>query len=219
MSAEQALQILSISTALIASGGISAFSLFSIPILKSQPASRSLPMVRWLFSRGSHIFPTAGILSSSSFLLLTYLSLPPSTPLSSPQSLFHAALHGRPAYFLAASILCISIAPITSLLMIPTNFTLIRMNEELGGSRSQKSAEWRSEKGVEARSADQSVEGEQDVSQWKDLSPPQEKTGRESSEKEDEEVRVLLGKFERLNALRALAIGVGGVVGLMGVTA
>ncbi|EMD70041.1 hypothetical protein COCSADRAFT_32675 [Bipolaris sorokiniana ND90Pr] len=219
MSAEQALQILSISAALIASGGISAFSLFSIPMLKSQPASRSLPMVRWLFSRGSHIFPTAGILSSSSFFLLTYLSLPPSTPLSSFQSLFRAAVHGQPAYFLAASVLCISIAPITSFLMIPTNFTLIRMNEEMGGTRSQKSAEWRREKGGAARSADASVDGEDDVNQWKDLSPPQQKTGRESSEKEDAEVRALLDKFAWLNALRAVAIGAGGVVGLMGVMA
>ncbi|EUC38260.1 hypothetical protein COCCADRAFT_83568 [Bipolaris zeicola 26-R-13] len=218
MSAEQALQILSISTALIASGGISAFSLFSIPMLKSQPASRSLPMVRWLFSRGSHIFPTAGILSSTSFLLLTYLSLLSSST-SSLQTLFSAATHGRPAYFLAASALCISIAPITSLLMIPTNFTLIKINEELGGTRSEKSAEWRRERGVEARSADESVEGEEDVSQWKDLSPPQEKTGRESSQKEDEEVRALLEKFTRWNALRAVAIGAGGVVGLMGVMA
>lgn len=103
--------------------------------------------------------------------------------------------------------------------MIPTNFTLIKMNEELGGTRSEKSAEWRRERGVEARSADESVEGEEDVSQWKDLSPPQEKTGRESSQKEDEEVRALLEKFTRLNALRAVAIGAGGVVGLMGVMA
>lgn len=91
------------------------------------------------------------------------------------------------------------------------------MNEELGGTRSEKSAEWRSERGSGARSADASVDGEEDVSQWKDLSPPQEKTARQSSEKEDIEVRALLEKFSRLNALRAVAIGAGGVVGLMGV--
>ncbi|ORY07934.1 hypothetical protein BCR34DRAFT_16188 [Clohesyomyces aquaticus] len=55
----QALQIIGVSTALMASGGIACLSLFDIPLLSSQPASRSLPQIRWLFSRGSHIFPAA----------------------------------------------------------------------------------------------------------------------------------------------------------------
>ena len=103
--------------------------------------------------------------------------------------------------------------------MIPTNFTLIAKNEELGGSRSAKSAAYREEKGLEARSADDSVDSKKDVSQWKDLSGPQEKTQRESSEEEDREVRELLEKFAKLNMLRAVAIAAGGMVGLMGALA
>jgi hypothetical protein len=176
-------------------------------------------MVRWLFSRGSHIFPTAGILSCSSFAYLAYDSLPASALSSSFQTLLQHAVRGKSGYYLAASALCIGIAPITSFAMIPTNFTLIQKNEELGGSRSAASAEYREKKGVEGRSADASVDGKDDVSQWKDLSPPQEKTKRESSEEEDREVNELLDKFAKLNMLRALVIGAGGVVGLMGALA
>ncbi|USP78927.1 hypothetical protein yc1106_06201 [Curvularia clavata] len=212
------LEVLSISTALIASGGIASFSLFDIPILKSQPASRSLPMVRWLFSRGSHIFPTAGILSSAGFCFLSYYSIPSSSR-TSLGSILSAASQGKSEYYALAALLCISIAPITSGLMIPTNFTLIAKNEELGGSRSAKSAEYREEKGLEARTADDSVDSKQDVSQWRDLSGPQEKTQRESTEEEDKEVRQLLEKFAKLNMLRAVAIAAGGMVGLMGALA
>jgi hypothetical protein len=124
-------------------------------------------------------------------------------------------IKGQPGYYLAASILCISIAPLTSL-MIPTNFTLIRKNEELGGSRSAKSAQYRKERGSATRDADQSVNGRDDVSQWTDFSAPQGKTERESGKRDDEEVGVLLDTFWRWNLVRAVAIGVGGVVGLMG---
>lgn len=57
----QAIQITSITTSLLAAGGIAALSLFDIPLLASQPADRALPLVRWLFSRGSHIFPQAAV--------------------------------------------------------------------------------------------------------------------------------------------------------------
>ncbi|KAF2685842.1 hypothetical protein K458DRAFT_449663 [Lentithecium fluviatile CBS 122367] len=59
--------------------------------------------------------------------------------------------------------------------MIPTNFQLIRRNEEMGGSRSKASAEWRDAKGLQTRSAEESTDSD-DMSQWTDLSGPQEKT-------------------------------------------
>jgi len=103
--------------------------------------------------------------------------------------------------------------------MIPTNFALIKKNEELGGSRSKASAEYRENAGSKERSADESVDSKDDVSQWKDLSVPQEKTERQSTQEEDQEVNELLDKFGKLNMLRAVAIGSGGIVGLMAVLA
>jgi hypothetical protein len=214
MSATQAIQILSISTALLASGGIAALSLFDIPMLQSQPASRSLPMIRWLFSRGSHTFPTAAITSSSGFVYLAYSSLP-SSSINSVPSLLQNATKGQSGLYLAAAALCFSIAPITSLAMIPTNFALIKKNEELGGSRSKASAEYREKAGSKERSADESVDSKDDVSQWRDLSVPQEQTERKSDPAEDQEVNELLDKFGKLNMLRAVAIGSGGIVGLI----
>lgn len=62
----QIIQTLSISVSLYAGGGIAALSIFDVPELQSQPADRSLPMTRWLYSRGGHIFPQAAVC----FLLL-----------------------------------------------------------------------------------------------------------------------------------------------------
>jgi hypothetical protein len=126
---------------------------------------------------------------------------------------------GQPGLYLAAAALSISIAPITSLAMIPTNFALINKNEELGGARSAESAAYRSEAGSKQRSAAESVNNEDDVSQWKDLSVPQEKTAKDSTKEQDKEVGELLDKFGKLNMLRAVAIGAGGIVGLMGALA
>jgi hypothetical protein len=115
--------ILSACTSLIGSGGILALTFFDIPILASQPASRSLPSTRWLFSRGSHVFPTAAIISSTGFASLAYASIP------NEVRLFEILRTSSDARFkvmgyLAASLLSISIAPVTSF-MIPTNFRLI----------------------------------------------------------------------------------------------
>jgi hypothetical protein len=219
MASTKAVQIFSITTALLASGGIATLSLFDVPIISSQPASRALPLTRWLFSRGSHIFPTAAFLSCSGFSFLAYRTLPLGhrtfsaflSSLSTPKT----------GLYVAAAALTISIAPFTQL-MIPTNFRLIEMNEALGGTRSAKSAEYRAEKhtpqmaGEWPRGADESVEGKDDVSQWFDFSPPQERTRKESSKKQDEEVRGLLEKFGKLNSVRAGLMGLGGVVGLVG---
>jgi hypothetical protein len=213
----KALQILSISTAFLASGGIATLSLFDVPLLASQPASRSLPLTRWLFSRGSHVFPSASLISSTGFACLAYSALPPtSRTFSGLMSLLSTAKIGG---YVAAAVLTLGIGPVTHF-MLPTNFRLIKLNEELGGARSAKSAVYRQEKhkqqmaGEWPRGVDEAVNGTDDVSQWWDWSGPQERTVRESSKKQDEEVRGLLEKFGRLNVIRAGVMGVGGIVGL-----
>lgn len=208
-----AVQIISISTALFASGGIATQSAFDIPMLRSQPASRSLPMLRWTFSRGSHAAPTAIFISSSGFAYLAYQALPGSARTFS-EVLAHLT-KGKPGLFLAASVLSASAAIFTSVVMIPTNFKLIRRNEDLGGSHSARSVEYRQSVGAKPRSAEGSVNGKDDISQWSDLSDPQEKTSIDATKEQDEEVRGLLTKFQRLNAVRAALIGVGGIVGLI----
>jgi Domain of unknown function (DUF1772) len=207
MAALTAIQILSISTALIASGGIATLTLFDVPELQCQTASRSLPSIRWLFSRGSHTFPSAAFLSSVGFASLAYAARP-ATSMSITQTL----RHGRVPGYIAAAILTISIGPFTSL-MIPTNFKLIKMNEERGGARSEKSAAQANTQAGD-RSADDSVAGKGEAAEFKDLSVPQTKTKENTTQAEDEEVRELLGKFGRLNAVRAVLMAAGGMVGL-----
>lgn len=202
-----AAQLLSISTALIAAGGIASLSLFDIPELQSQPASRSLPSIRWLFSRGSHIFPTAAAVSSAGFAYLVYAAQP-----AASMPLTQLLRHGRVPGYMMAALLTISIGPFTSL-MIPTNFRLIKMNEERGGARSQRSARER-QTGASDQSAEDSVAGKGQAPQFTDLSEPQSKTDEDSTKAEDEEVRELLAKFERMNAVRAVCMAAGGVVGL-----
>jgi hypothetical protein len=102
---------LSISTSLPASGGIIALTIFSTPSLKSQPASRSLPQTRWLFSRGSHISPQAAVISFAGL----------------------ARNSGKVDGYLAAVALSPCIGPFTGLAVISTNFELIERNEERGG--------------------------------------------------------------------------------------
>jgi len=207
--------ILSVGTSLVASGGILSLTFFDIPILASQPASRSLPSVRWLFSRGSHTFPTAAVLSTSGFAWLAYSAIPASVRLAellSGSSIARTKVLG----YAAAGLLSLAIGPVTTFLMIPTNFRLIELNEKLGGAKSSRSAELGDKGG---RSAEESVYGKGgsqfgDASQFTDVSGPLEKTGRESSAQEDAEVKGLLEKFGKLNALRGFLIGLGGVVGL-----
>jgi hypothetical protein len=210
----QAVQILSISTAFLASGGIASLSLFSIPMLQSQPASRSLPLTRWLFSRGSHVFPTAALLSSTGFGYLAYAGLPSGR--RTLAGLIKHALHGSVGVYVAAAALTLSIAPFTHF-MLPVNFSLIKMNDALGGARSAKVAQVQSRKPRMAGEwLDEGVEGKEEVSQWWDWSAPQEKTRKDSSKKQDEEVRGLLERFGRLNGVRAGLMGLGGLVGLVG---
>lgn len=202
--------IVSICTSLIASGGILTLTFFDVPILASQPASRSLPSTRWLFSRGSHTFPTAAILSSSGFAYLAYSAIPTGVRLADLLARSSGA-RTKVLGYAAAGLLSLSIAPVTTFLMIPTNFRLIELNERKGGARSSRSAESGDHGG---RSAEESVDGKDQVSQFSDLSGPQAKTPKESSAQEDAEVKQLLQKFGNLNALRGFLIGIGGVVGL-----
>lgn len=153
------------------------------------------------------------MLSSAGFLYLSYTSLPASA--QTLTTIFSHAAKGKPGLYLFASALCFSTAIFTSVAMIPANFALIKKNEDLGGSSSAQSAAYREKLGAAPRTAEQSVNGMQDVSQWTDLSDPQPRTERESTEEEDEEVRGLLTKFEKLNYVRAGLMGAGGVVGLV----
>ena len=212
----KAIQILTLSTALFTSGGIATLSAFDIPLLRSQPASRSLPLVRWLFSRGSHAAPTGILLSGAGFAYLSYASLPPPPASTHTLGAILRSLRqgGPPGLFLAASVLAFSAALFTRV-MLPTNFELIEMNERLGGARSAASARYREAIGAKPRTAEESVNGKEDVSQWTDLSGPQERTRREATAEEEERVRELLGRFATLNYVRAGLVGVGGVVGLV----
>lgn len=97
--------------------------------------------------------------------------------------------------------------------MVPTNFTLIAKNEEKGGSKSDKSAKFGTTGG---RTAEESVEGKDDVNQFTDLSLPQGHTKQDTSMNEDNEVRELLGRFGQMNFVRAVLLGTGGIVGLAG---
>jgi hypothetical protein len=116
---------------------------------------------------------------------------------------------------MAAAILCLSIAPWTTYVMVPTNFRLIKMNEDLGGARSSNAAK-ESEANFKPgqRSAEESVNSVGEGNQYTDLSGPMGKTSLDSSAEEDRKAQELLGKFGRLNTWRAAFIGLGGMVGL-----
>ncbi|KAH7173951.1 uncharacterized protein B0J16DRAFT_351135 [Fusarium flagelliforme] len=195
-------QVFSIATSLVASGGIATLTFFDVPELQSQPASRSLPSIRWLFSRGSHVFPSASLLSTIGFIY--------SASFSNGSSTLYSISTNTPKAngFLLAAALSFGIAPFTQL-MIPTNFALIKKNNELGGARSKKAGGGKTD-----RSALDSVMGSGEGDEFTDLSGPQERTKEDSSQEDDEKVRELLEKFRWLNLVRAVLIGAGGVVGL-----
>ncbi|KAK8032027.1 hypothetical protein PG990_001761 [Apiospora arundinis] len=209
------LQTVSITSSLMVAGAIANMSLFDIPMLQAQPASRSLPSIRWLFSRGSHIMPTAAFGAGAGFVSLAFLALPPAAAAGGVLTRILAS--PKTQGYLAAAVCNFALGPVTSF-MIPTNFALIKKNEELGGSRSAqaaaanaRSAEYKPGQ----RSAADSVAGKGEGSQFTDLSGPQEKTPLSSSEAEDEEVRQLLGKFAKMNAVRAAFCMAGGAIGLL----
>ena len=189
------LQATSISVALISSGAIATLSAFDLPIIQSQNASRSLPQIRWLFSRGSHIFPPAAAISSAGFTYLAFDALPVAS--RGLMNLLNVTSNGSKVNgYLVAALLTIGIAPFTMLVMFPTvNEDIIQLTEERGGARSVEAA-----KGS--------------YSEVTDLSGPQRKTDKETTEKVDEKVEKLLARFKAQNWVRAVLMGFGGVVGL-----
>lgn len=64
------------------------------------------------------------------------------------------------------------------------------------------------------RTAEESVDGQGQPSQWTDLSGPQGRTGVDSSREEDERAKVLLGRFGWMNLVRAVLLGAGGGCGV-----
>lgn len=110
-------QTVSISTVLLAAGANASLSLFDIPELQSQPASRSAPQLRWLFSRGSHIFPQAAELSTLGFAFLSYNALPAASK-SLTQLLKVTANSPKVNGYLAAAACAIAIAPFTRFAMV-----------------------------------------------------------------------------------------------------
>lgn len=119
--------------------------------------------------------------------------------------------------YVTAAALTIGIAPFTQV-MIPTNYEIIEMNKKLGGARSVKAAKEGGQrnnvKGVSSGDPPD-MDGKFELAEFRDLSLPQERTERESTEEEDERARELLGRFGRLNLVRAALMGAGGVVGLV----
>ncbi|KAK4505126.1 hypothetical protein PRZ48_003089 [Zasmidium cellare] len=208
-------QIISISSALMGAGGILALSLYSVPQLKAQPADRSLPAIRWIFSRGSHTFPVAINTSTAGFLYLAYASIP--SNLRTINQLFKTTNGLKVNGYLAASILSFSIAIYTAWFMIPNNFDLIKKNEEKGGARSANAAKIVKEQGYKPgdRSAEDSVWSKGEGNEFTDFSGPMRKTESASSEAEDREVWEKLDQFGKQNLWRALGLGLGGVVGLV----
>lgn len=102
--------------------------------------------------------------------------------------------------------------------MIPNNFALIKLNADKNGSRSDKSAGVLSsyfKDDAKGRTSLDSVNGKGEANQWTDWSGPQGETPEKSSSAEDENLREMLGIFRRQNMVRAIAMGLGGVVGLM----
>ncbi|OAR05679.1 hypothetical protein LLEC1_02977 [Akanthomyces lecanii] len=213
-------QVAAVALPLFASGGIATLSAFDVPLLQAQPASRSLPSIRWLFSRGSHVFPTAAILSGAGLLQCAYGALPATHRFTSLHSL--TKMGPKTNLFLAAAGLALSIGPFTQIFMIPLNFSMIKKNEELGGFRSERAMiAAKKDKTTSApgsRSAADSVSGKGEGDEFTDLSGPQTSTARDSTPQEDAEMKERLSQFARLNTVRAILIGAGGLLGLVATT-
>ena len=141
------------------------------------------------------------VLSAAGFSYLAYTTLPAVTLKSL-----------RANGYVSAALLAFSIAPFTSVVMIPNNFALIEKNEKLGGARSAANAKLGPSRNT---TAEESVDGKGQVSQFADLSDPQTKTEQDSTAADNEEVQEMLGRFQTQNMTRALLLGAGGIVGLL----
>lgn len=141
------------------------------------------------------------VLSAAGFGYLAYKTLPVVT-------LKSLGTNG----YVSAALLAFSIAPFTPIVMIPNNFALIEKNEDLGGARSAANAKLGPSGNT---TAEESVDGKGQVSQFTDLSDPQTKTKQGSTTTDNEEVKEMLRKFQMQNMVRALLLGAGGIVGLI----
>ncbi|TFL00129.1 hypothetical protein BDV98DRAFT_605573 [Pterulicium gracile] len=210
------LQVIGVSLSLIGTGMNIGFSHFAMDALKTQPASRSLPTVRWLFSRGSHTIPMIIFISSACFSVLSVL--PDHRPTMSPvfRSLSHFKMGPVNVGYLGAAAFNAAIGLVTMKLMLGNNFALIEMNEKKGGARSVEAAEALGQQGQKGpMSADESISGAGQPSQFTDLSGPQPRTDMDTTPEEDKEVREMLELFTRQNLLRIGLSGVGGLLGLV----
>nr|POE62881.1 hypothetical protein CFP56_03784 [Quercus suber] len=155
------------------------------------------------------------LLTGAGFAYLAYNTIP--TDLRTLTQLLKTTNGFKANGYLAASLLAFSIGPVTQFIMLQNNFDLIKKNEEKGGARSAKSAQAMHKQGSDlgGRSARESVDGKGDVNEFKDLSGPQTETTGSFSQAERKEVQEMLTKFSAQNLLRAVLIGMGGVVGLV----
>lgn len=127
-------QTAAISISLATSGGILAISNLINPLLdnsarsvsSSQPdPSSTLPAVRFIFSRGSHIFPQAASIAGAAYFYLWY-NTPTSVALGGSGSI--AVLRdvlgldvSRRVGYLVAGLMTVSIGPITGLMLPAAN--------------------------------------------------------------------------------------------------
>ncbi|KAJ3164596.1 hypothetical protein HDU88_005243 [Geranomyces variabilis] len=230
----QLASVIAISTALLGAGAIACLSLFDVPILQAQPASRSLPSIRWLFSRGSHVFPSAAGVASTAFAFVAYNTAAPiaaaatagrtvttaTTLVSFLSELAFSKAYATPRLYALAAALSISIYPFTTFIMIPLNFSLIKLNNMKGGFASSDgatAAKLATKDDINKtlqRSAQDSVNGVGELDTLQDLSGPQDRTWLDTSAEEDATVRERLERFKWLNMTRAVLLGSGGIVGL-----
>jgi len=113
------LQTVGITTSLLASGSILSFSAFDVPQLQNpgQATSSTLQNVRFIFSRGSHVFPYAATIAAGAFGLLAYMTPegPDFASIASPQEYQNT----KSLYWTAAAS-ALSILPYTVFFMLPT---------------------------------------------------------------------------------------------------
>lgn len=213
------LQTVGITTSLLSAGALLAYNFFDIPVLKSQPASRSLPSIRWFFSRGSHLFPSAVVVSTSAFTCLAYNATLPVQ--GSGLSALQLMTYGRVPGYIAAALLASGVAIVTMTVMVPhPNFDIIRLNKELGGAASQglKREQQRqdvSDEKLENSSGPPDVDGDFKASEFRDTTGPMGETDRQSTPEQDEKARELIERFRQLNMVRTLLMLGSGIVGLI----
>ncbi|KAJ9630488.1 hypothetical protein H2203_001009 [Taxawa tesnikishii (nom. ined.)] len=121
-------QTVGVGTSLLAAGGILSISSIINPLLDttarstsaSQPSpSVTLPAIRFVFSRGSHVFPEAATIATAAFAYLYRYSPNASIhTLRSVANLLGLDVSQRTGY-LVATLLSASIMPFTSLGMLP----------------------------------------------------------------------------------------------------